>query len=74
MVAYPGNPQGRNPRETGPRGCFQVDVDRNGRAHVQFVETNLVRWVHLDFPSSLIRVSIVCWRRSGCRNGCSLDV
>jgi DNA repair protein SbcD/Mre11 len=47
-VAYPGNPQGRNSRETGPRGCFQVDVDRSGRAHLQFVETNLVRWAHLD--------------------------
>jgi DNA repair exonuclease SbcCD nuclease subunit len=49
-VAYPGNPQGRNPREDGPRGCFQVDVDRNGEAHLQFIETNLARWVHLVFP------------------------
>jgi exonuclease SbcD len=48
-VVYPGNPQGRNPRETGPRGCFQVDVDRTGRAHLQFIETSLVRWIHLDF-------------------------
>jgi DNA repair exonuclease SbcCD nuclease subunit len=47
-VVYPGNPQGRNPREDGPRGCFQVDVDRNGVAHLQFVETNLARWVHLE--------------------------
>ena len=48
MVAYPGNPQGRNAREIGPRGCFQVDVDRNGQAHLQFVDTSLVRWTHLD--------------------------
>src|SRR5207247_799036 len=48
MVVYPGNLQGRNPRETGARGCFQVDVDRSGRAHLQFIETNLVRWAHLD--------------------------
>jgi DNA repair exonuclease SbcCD nuclease subunit len=47
-IVYPGNPQGRNPRETGARGCFQVDVDRSGRAHLQFIETNLVRWIHLD--------------------------
>jgi len=47
-VVYPGNPQGRNARETGPRGCVQVDVDSSGRAHPQFIETNLVRWVHLD--------------------------
>jgi DNA repair protein SbcD/Mre11 len=49
-VAYPGNPQGRNPREGGPRGCLQVDVDRNGVAHLEFVETNLARWVHLECP------------------------
>jgi DNA repair exonuclease SbcCD nuclease subunit len=47
-VAYPGNTQGRNPRETGPRGCLQVDVDRNGRAHLQFIETNRARWAHLE--------------------------
>src|SRR5262245_8189793 len=47
-VVYPGNPQGRNPREAGPRGCFQVDVDRNGQAHLHFIETNLVRWTHLE--------------------------
>lgn len=49
-VAYPGNPQGRNPREPGPRGCLQVDVDRNGEAHLSFVETNLARWAHLEIP------------------------
>ena len=25
-----------------------MDVDRNGRAQLQFIETNLVRWAHLD--------------------------
>jgi DNA repair exonuclease SbcCD nuclease subunit len=49
-VVYPGNPQGRNPREPGPRGCLQVDVDRNGVAHLSFVETNLARWTHLEIP------------------------
>jgi exonuclease SbcD len=47
-VAYPGNPQGRNAREPGPRGCLQVDVDRNGQAHMQFIETNKVRWAHVE--------------------------
>src|SRR5215471_12951624 len=47
-VAYPGNPQGRNARETGARGCLQVDVDRNGRAHLDFIEMNRVRWEHLE--------------------------
>jgi len=47
-VAYPGNPQGRNAREPGPRGCLQVDVDRSGQAQIQFIETNQVRWAHLE--------------------------
>jgi len=48
MIVYPGNTQGRNARETGARGCFQVDVDMQGRAHLEFVETSVARWVHLE--------------------------
>lgn len=47
-IVYPGNPQGRHPRETGARGCFQVDVDSYGQAHFQFVETSRARWTHLE--------------------------
>jgi DNA repair exonuclease SbcCD nuclease subunit len=47
MVVYPGNTQGRNPRESGPRGCYQVDVDTYGRAHLEFVDTSLARWTHI---------------------------
>src|SRR5262245_54094963 len=49
-IVYPGNTQGRNPREAGPRGCYQVDVDSYGRAHLSFVETSIVRWAHIDVP------------------------
>lgn len=49
-IVYPGNPQGRHARETGPRGCFDVTVDEAGRAHLAFVETDVVRWAKLDFP------------------------
>ncbi len=57
-IVYPGNPQGRHARESGPRGCYQVDVDTHGRAHLQFVETNLVRWAHLDVSiAGLSRIS-----------------
>jgi DNA repair exonuclease SbcCD nuclease subunit len=48
MIVYPGNTQGRNARETGARGCFQVDVDMHGRANLEFVETAVARWVHLE--------------------------
>jgi DNA repair exonuclease SbcCD nuclease subunit len=48
MIVYPGNTQGRNAREGGARGCFQVDVDMQGRAHLEFVETSVARWAHLE--------------------------
>ena len=48
-IVYPGNPQGRHVRETGPRGCFQVDVDTDGRTSLKFVETSAVRWAKLDY-------------------------
>jgi exonuclease SbcD len=47
-IVYPGNTQGRNPRETGSRGCVQVDVDTYGRAHLEFVDTSVARWAHLE--------------------------
>jgi len=48
MVVYPGNTQGRNPRESGPRGCYQVDVDTHGRAHLEFIDTSVARWTHIN--------------------------
>lgn len=50
MVVYPGNPQGRHARETGPRGCYEVNVDAGGRSRLKFVETDVVRWQRLDVP------------------------
>jgi DNA repair exonuclease SbcCD nuclease subunit len=49
-IVYPGNTQGRNSRETGPRGCYQVDVDSFGRAHLEFVDTSVARWIHIEVP------------------------
>ena len=48
MVVYPGNTQGRNPRETGPRGCYQVDVDTYGRAHLEFIESSAAQWANME--------------------------
>ena len=44
MIIYPGNPQGRNPRELGARGCYVIDVDDGGHARERFVEVDAVRW------------------------------
>src|SRR5215468_8836331 len=49
MIVYPGNTQGRNPRESGRRGCYQVDVDTHGRVHLEFIETSIARWAHIEF-------------------------
>ena len=46
VVVYAGNPQGRDPGESGAHGCIVVDVDSDGRPSLEFVPTDLVRWAH----------------------------
>jgi exonuclease SbcD len=43
-IVYPGNIQGRSIRETGPRGCYLVDIDDSGRAELIFHALDTVRW------------------------------
>lgn len=43
-VWYPGNLQGRNPAETGPKGGLLVDLGDPGRPVVEFREFAPVRW------------------------------
>jgi DNA repair protein SbcD/Mre11 len=45
-AVYPGNTQGRSIRETGPKGCYVVDVDEEGRTSLDFHELGAVRWEH----------------------------
>ncbi|MDA6365974.1 hypothetical protein OSK45_29385, partial [Escherichia coli] len=42
-VIYPGNIQGRNRKETGPKGCYLVELDRSG-AKTEFLEAAPVIW------------------------------
>lgn len=44
VVAFPGNLQGRNVREAGPKGCLLVTVDDAGRATVQNRWLDVLRW------------------------------
>lgn len=44
IAAYPGNPQGRSVRETGPRGCLLVDVAESGNVATKSVILDEVRW------------------------------
>ncbi len=43
-VVYPGNPQGRDIGESGPRGCYLVSVDSKYNADLQFIETAPILW------------------------------
>jgi DNA repair exonuclease SbcCD nuclease subunit len=43
-VVFAGNTQGRHARETGPKGCFLVDVDDAGRSALDFRPLDVVRW------------------------------
>ena len=43
-IVYPGNPQGRHPRETGMHGVYLVEVTDDGTPRLEFVETDVVRW------------------------------
>lgn len=46
IAHYPGTPQGRCPKETGPGGCTVVQVDGEGKTKTRFVSTDAVRWAH----------------------------
>jgi DNA repair exonuclease SbcCD nuclease subunit len=48
LAAYCGIPQGRDPGETGARGCWLVEVDPSGTPSARFIETDAVRWLHLE--------------------------
>ena len=49
-AVYCGNPQGRDPEETDPRGCYLVRVDDGGHAHPEFRPVDVVRWQLIDVP------------------------
>ncbi|MGP4082385.1 metallophosphoesterase family protein [Pseudalkalibacillus sp. R45] len=42
-VIYPGNIQGLNRKESGPKGCYLVDMNEVD-ASLEFLETSTVRW------------------------------
>jgi DNA repair protein SbcD/Mre11 len=49
FVVFPGNLQGRHARESGPKGCYVVEVDDAGRTvSLTFVALDVVRWLRAD--------------------------
>jgi DNA repair exonuclease SbcCD nuclease subunit len=48
-VIFAGNLQGRHARESGPKGCYVVEVDDAGRTvSASFVALDVVRWLRAD--------------------------
>jgi DNA repair exonuclease SbcCD nuclease subunit len=47
-VWFSGNLQGRNPRETGPKGALVVDLEHGSPAEVRFEECDVARWAVLE--------------------------
>lgn len=51
-VVYPGNIQGRNVTESGPKGCYLVEVGQYGTISTKFIETNSIRWMDMEVDIS----------------------
>jgi len=72
---YPGNLQGRNPRETGAKGALLVELDQRGATDVEFRPLAPIRWEtllvegleHIHTVEALARAVDAAWRseRSG---------
>lgn len=45
IIAYPGTPQGRSPKEAGAHGFNVCRVDTTGKVRVQAVDADRVRWL-----------------------------
>jgi DNA repair protein SbcD/Mre11 len=56
-VVYCGNPQGRDPGEADPRGCYLVEVDETGAVRAEFRAMDVVRWQRLSLSIEGIETS-----------------
>jgi DNA repair exonuclease SbcCD nuclease subunit len=51
-VVYAGSPQGINPKETGPHGCYVVEVSPGGTVALEHVEAAHVAWARVELDCS----------------------
>lgn len=52
VVVFPGNLQGRNIRETGPRGAVLVNCDETGNIEVERLLVDVLRWALLSVDAA----------------------
>ncbi len=75
-IVYPGNVQGRNPRETGPKGAMRVTVEDGRVVAVEPVALDAARWAHervdvegLDEDGALSRIGAAIEAAVGAADG-----
>lgn len=54
-IGYSGNIQGLHRKETGPRGCYYVEVGPYGSVQMEFLETAIIRWEQAELSIDGIR-------------------
>lgn len=52
LILFPGNIQGRNIRETGPKGCTLVRVENNRDIYADFHSLDVIRWERCKVDAS----------------------
>ena len=51
-IVYPGNPQGRDFGETGPKGCYIVEINENNIPKLKFEPTQLISFEDVQIDLS----------------------
>ncbi|MGD9678658.1 MAG: exonuclease SbcCD subunit D [Vulcanibacillus sp.] len=51
-IVYSGNPQGRNIKETGLKGCLLVEVDKSNISSIKWLTTSRITWEQFDIDIS----------------------
>lgn len=71
-IVYPGNLQGRSPRETGPKGATLVSVSDGQVTDVEHRDLDMVRWftVTVDANASETRTALLDQIRSAIEQAC----
>jgi exonuclease SbcD len=76
-IVYPGNIQGRSPRETGPKGAMRVSVEDGRVVKVEPIALDAARWAHervdvsgvADEEAALARIGAAIDAAVACADG-----
>ena len=61
-IVFPGNLQGRHPKETGPKGCSLVTVEDNAVVAVEHRSVDVLRWAAVDVDATGTDVALLTGR------------